>query len=157
MAVDKDLLSEYYNALKETPMPELMKLRHDHKMYVEREEQALEQKLAANKAVMEAAAAVIRDNLQSSGSKSMSFEGLGSVSLVSSSKFSIGQADVLQAYIAAHPDQNPIDIFGATLKKAGVEEFLERTGLTAESLGIKPYTEITVRFNAPRGAKNQGE
>jgi hypothetical protein len=97
MAVDKDLLSEYYNALKETPMPELMKLRHQHKMYVEAKEQALEQELAANKAVMEAAAAVIRDNLQSSGSKSISFEGQGSVSLVSCSKFSIGQADVLQA------------------------------------------------------------
>jgi hypothetical protein len=153
MAVDKELLSQYYNMLKDTPMPELMKMRHQHKMYVESKEQALEQELAANKAVMEAAAAVIRDNLQASGSKGMSFEGLGSVTLVSSSKYSIGQADALQNYISQHPEMNPIDIFGTTLKKAGVEEFLERTGLTAESLGIKPYTEITVRFNAPRGSK----
>lgn len=157
MAVDKELLSQYYDALKETALPDLMKLRHDHKMYVESERAALEQKLAANDAVIEAVAALIRDKLQTSGMKSMSFDGLGSVTLVTSSKFSVGAADVLQQYIAQHPDTNPIDIFSSTLKKAGVEEFLERTGLTPESLGIKPYQEITVRFNAPRGAKVKEE
>lgn len=153
MAVDKELVSQYYNSLKETALPDLMQLRHEHKMYVESKRAALEQELAGNDAVLEAASAVIRDKLQASGTKSMSFDGLGSVALVTSSKFSIGQADVLQSYIVAHPETNPIDLFGTSLKKAGVEEFLERTGLTAESVGIKPYQEITVRFTAPRGAK----
>lgn len=61
-------------------------------------------------------------------------------------KFSVGDRDVLEAYILANPDKGAIDIFGNTLSKPAVKAHLEETGQLPP--GVKQFVERHARFRS---------
>ena len=148
MATDKQQVAARYEQLKEVPLSQLATHYANVKRTLELYKEQVAAQMLPAETEMEALEAAFLNALQTSGQKSANFEGVGTVSLVPSTYYSIGDADQLAAYCNANAAFNTIDFFSSKLKKTSIESWVEKYGHLPP--GVKKVDEVKAKFTAPR-------